>query len=160
MWKLTGGALHVTDPSNASRTLLFNLATGDWDDALLDLLGLTPEWGKRGIPRAVLPEVRSSSEVYGEATVDPLRGMPIAGIAGDQQAALFGQACFEPGQAKNTYGTGCFALMHVGCRAQALRTTSCWRRSPGASTTVSNTPSKEASSSVARSSSGCATAWG
>ncbi len=104
-WKLTGGALHVTDPSNASRTLLFNLAAGDWDDELLALFG---------VPRAVLPEVRSSSEVYGEAAVDALAGVPIAGIAGDQQAALFGQACFEPGQAKNTYGTGCFALMNVG----------------------------------------------
>ncbi len=105
VWKLTGGALHVTDPSNASRTLLFNLDTGDWDDELVALLG---------VPRAVLPEVRSSSEVYGEATVAELAGVPIAGIAGDQQAALFGQACFQPGQAKNTYGTGCFALMNVG----------------------------------------------
>ena len=104
-WKLTGGALHVTDPSNASRTLLFNLATGDWDDELLALLR---------IPREVLPAARSSSEIYGEATIEPLAGVPIAGIAGDQQAALFGQACFTPGQAKNTYGTGCFALMHVG----------------------------------------------
>ena len=104
-WKLTGGALHVTDPSNASRTLLFNLAAGDWDDDLLALFR---------VPRAVLPEVRSSSEVYGEATVDALAGVPIAGIAGDQQAALFGQACFDSGMAKNTYGTGCFALMHVG----------------------------------------------
>ncbi len=104
-WKLTGGALHLTDPSNASRTLLFNIATGDWDDELLELLE---------VPRAVLPDVRPSSEVYGEATLAAVAGVPIAGIAGDQQAALFGQACFAPGQAKNTYGTGCFALMHVG----------------------------------------------
>ncbi len=105
VWNLTGGALHVTDPSNASRTLLFNLSTGGWDDELLGLFR---------VPRAVLPEVRSSSEVLDEATVDALAGVPIAGIAGDQQAALFGQACFAPGQAKNTYGTGCFALMNAG----------------------------------------------
>ena len=110
LWQLTDGALHVTDPSNASRTLLFNLATGDWDDELLALLR---------VPRAVLPEVRSSSEVYGRATADALRGVPIAGIAGDQQAALFGQACFTPGMAKNTYGTGCFALMNVGTEPRA-----------------------------------------
>ncbi len=121
LWQLTGGGLHLTDPSNASRTLLFNLATGDWDDQLLDLLR---------VPRSVLPEVRSSSEVYGEATVPELAGVtpkrgtrkvPIAGIAGDQQAALFGQACFEPGMAKNTYGTGCFALMNVGAEPKRSR---------------------------------------
>ena len=112
VWNLTGGALHLTDPSNASRTLLFNLATGDWDDPMLDLLR---------VPRAVLPQVRSSSEIYGEATIDALRGVPIAGIAGDQQAALFGQACFAPGMAKNTYGTGCFALMNVGTEPRASR---------------------------------------
>lgn len=106
LWKLTGGALHVTDPSNASRTMLFNLQTGAWDDELLGVLG---------VPREVLPEVRSSSEVYGETAPGifeaPIR---IAGIAGDQQAALFGQNCFRCGQAKNTYGTGCFMLMNVG----------------------------------------------
>ncbi len=122
VWKLTGGGLHLTDPSNASRTLLFNLARGDWDDHLLALLR---------IPRAVLPEVRSSSEVYGEASVDVLRGVPIAGIAGDQQAALFGQACFEEGLAKNTYGTGCFALMNIGSRPRRsqkkLLTTVAWK---------------------------------
>ena len=111
VWKLTGGGLHLTDPSNASRTLLFGLA-GDWDADLLALLR---------VPRAVLPEVRPSSEVYGEATADPLRGVPIAGIAGDQQAALFGQACFAPGRAKTTYGTGCFALMNVGARPRKSR---------------------------------------
>ncbi len=115
VWKLTGGGLHVTDPSNASRTLLFDLETGDWDDELLALLGVDPE----GIPRAVMPEVRSSSEVYGRASAGALAGVPIAGIAGDQQAALFGQACFAPGQAKNTYGTGCFALMNVGAEPRA-----------------------------------------
>ncbi len=112
VWNLTGGALHLTDPSNASRTLLFNLGTGDWDEEMLDLLR---------VPRAVLPEVRSSSEVYGEATAGPLAGLPIAGIAGDQQAALFGQACFAPGMAKNTYGTGCFALMNVGAEPRASK---------------------------------------
>ena len=112
VWRLTGGALHLTDPSNASRTLLFSLASGDWDDEMLDLLR---------VPRSVLPEVRSSSEVYGEATVPAVAGVPIAGIAGDQQAALFGQACFAPGMAKNTYGTGCFALMNVGTEPKASR---------------------------------------
>ena len=106
LWKLTGGARHVTDPSNASRTMLFNLQTATWDDELLGVLG---------VPREVLPEVRSSSEVYGE-TGSGLFDAPIriAGIAGDQQAALFGQNCFRRGQAKNTYGTGCFMLMNVG----------------------------------------------
>jgi glycerol kinase len=106
LWRLSGGRVHVTDVSNASRTLLFNLRTLDWDDELLALMG---------VPRAMLPEVRGSSEVYGET--DPsLFGapIPIAGDAGDQQAALFGQACFEPGTAKNTYGTGCFLLMNTG----------------------------------------------
>jgi len=120
VWNLTGGRVHVTDPSNASRTMLFNLK-GDWDDQLLKLLG---------VPRAVLPEVRSSSEVYGHATV--LGGsIPIAGIAGDQQAALFGQACTQPGMVKNTYGTGCFMLMNTGTKPivskNNLLTTVAWR---------------------------------
>ena len=103
IWKLTDGARHIIDPSNASRTLLCNLR-GEWDDELLGILG---------VPRALLPEVRSSSEVYGETTA--LGGtIAIAGIAGDQQAALFGQNCFERGMAKNTYGTGCFLLMNIG----------------------------------------------
>ncbi len=102
------GREHATDVTNASRTLLLNLRTGDWDPAMLKLLR---------IPRAVLPEVRSCSEVYGEVTSIPeLRGVPVAGIAGDQQAALFGQACFRSGMAKNTYGTGCFLLLHTGSR--------------------------------------------
>jgi glycerol kinase len=123
LWQLTGGTVHATDASNASRTLLLNLRTGDWDDALLKTLR---------IPREVLPEVRDSSGVFGEVTSVPaLRGVPIAGVAGDQQAALFGQACFRPGMAKNTYGTGCFLLLHTGDRAVAsknkLLTTVAWR---------------------------------
>jgi glycerol kinase len=123
IWQLTNGALHVTDPSNASRTMLFNLHTGAWDDELLGLLG---------VPREVLPEVRSSSELYGE-TAAGLFGAPIrlAGIAGDQQAALFGQNCFSRGQAKNTYGTGCFMLMNIGRQPapskHQLLTTVAWR---------------------------------
>jgi len=106
LWQLTGGRVHATDVSNASRTLLLDLHTGDWDAELLKLLR---------IPREVLPEVRASSGVFGEVSAVPaLRGVPIAGIAGDQQAALFGQACWTPGMAKNTYGTGCFLLMHTG----------------------------------------------
>jgi glycerol kinase len=121
VWNLTGGRVHVTDPSNASRTMLFNLRTGDWDDELLQLFG---------VPRAVLPEVRSSSEVYGHTAL--LGGsIPIAGIAGDQQAALFGQACTQPGMVKNTYGTGCFMLMNTGTKPIAsknnLLTTVAWR---------------------------------
>jgi glycerol kinase len=124
IWRLTGGKVHVTDASNASRTLLFNLHTLDWDDELLRLLR---------IPRGILPDVRSSSEVYGES-LPGLFGepIPIAGDAGDQQAATFGQACFEPGSAKNTYGTGCFLLLHTGSRpvrsSQGLLTTVGWTR--------------------------------
>ncbi len=121
VWNLTGGRVHVTDPSNASRTMLFNVRTGDWDDELLKLFG---------VPRSVLPEVRSSSEVYGETTLFGGR-IPIAGIAGDQQAALFGQACTAPGMVKNTYGTGCFMLMNTGTKPIAsknnLLTTVAWR---------------------------------
>ncbi len=106
LWQLTGGRVHATDVSNASRTLLLNLRTGAWDDELLKILR---------IPREVLPEVRASSGVFGEVSAVPaLRGVPISGIAGDQQAALFGQACWSRGMAKNTYGTGCFLLMHTG----------------------------------------------
>jgi glycerol kinase len=106
IWRLTGGRVHVTDPSNASRTLLFNIHSMQWDDELLKVLG---------VPRAMLPEVKSSSEVYGQTEVGLLGGaIPIAGDAGDQQAATFGQACFTPGSAKNTYGTGCFMLLNTG----------------------------------------------
>ena len=104
VWKLTGGKVHVTDYTNASRTMLFNIRTLDWDDRILAALD---------IPRSMLPEVKDSSCVYGHAVIGGF-AVPIAGIAGDQQAALFGQACFEKGDAKNTYGTGCFLLMNVG----------------------------------------------
>lgn len=107
VWNLTRGKVHITDYTNASRTMLFNIRTLDWDDKLLQLLD---------IPREMLPEVRSSSEVYGYTDERTFGGaqIPIAGIAGDQQAALFGQTCFEPGMVKNTYGTGCFMLMNTG----------------------------------------------
>jgi glycerol kinase len=106
IWKLTNGAAHVTDPSNASRTMLMNLATGDWDDELLAIFG---------VPREMLPKIVPSCGVCGTAAREHLGAeIPIAGIAGDQQAALFGQACFTPGLSKNTYGTGCFALLHAG----------------------------------------------
>ncbi|OCR22652.1 glycerol kinase [Pseudomonas syringae] len=104
IWKFTGGKVHVTDYTNASRTMLFNIHKLEWDQRMLDVLD---------IPREMLPEVKSSSEVYGHSK----SGIPIAGIAGDQQAALFGQMCVEPGQAKNTYGTGCFLLMNTGKKA-------------------------------------------
>ena len=104
VWKLTGGAAHVTDYTNASRTMLYDIHKLDWDDTLLRALD---------IPRAMLPQVRSSSEIYGYTEIQGVK-VPIAGIAGDQQAALFGQTCFEAGDAKNTYGTGCFLLMNTG----------------------------------------------
>ena len=106
IWRLTGGTRHVTDYSNASRTLIYNIHTLDWDNELL---------GTLDVPRAMLPEVRPSSEVYGHTDPQWLgEPIPIAGDVGDQQAATFGQACFEPGTAKNTYGTGCFMLMNTG----------------------------------------------
>jgi len=122
VWHLTGGAAHVTDASNASRTLLFDIHAGDWDDELLELLQ---------IPRVMLPAIVPSSSVCGTASLDGIE-IPIAGIAGDQQAALFGQACLTPGLAKNTYGTGCFLLLNTGANAVASRnnlvTTVAWRR--------------------------------
>ncbi len=106
VYKLTGNNLHITDVTNASRTLLFNLYSGDWDEELLGILD---------IPRSMLPELRSSSEVYGQSSPDLFASpVPIAGIAGDQQAALFGQMCVTPGMVKNTYGTGCFMLLNTG----------------------------------------------
>jgi glycerol kinase len=108
VWNLTGGTrggLHVTDCTNASRTQLMNLETLDWDHELL---------GAIGVPRQMLPKIVSSSEVYGVAALDSLKGVPVAGILGDQQAALAGQTCFKSGEAKNTYGTGCFLLMNTG----------------------------------------------
>jgi glycerol kinase len=123
LWKLTGGRVYVTDATNASRTMLFNLHTGRWDDELLKLFR---------IPRSMLPEVRPSSEIYAEVnSVRELNGIPLAGIAGDQQAALFGQRCISPGLTKNTYGTGCFMLQSTGGRAVAstnrLVTTVAWK---------------------------------
>ncbi len=114
IWNLTGGRVHVTDYSNASRTMLFNIHTRQWDQTILDYLG---------IPRAMLPRVMPSSAVYG-ATIPSLLGggeIPLAGAAGDQQAALFGQTCFQPGMAKNTYGTGCFMLMNTGSEPVSSR---------------------------------------
>ncbi|MTI13446.1 glycerol kinase GlpK [Sansalvadorimonas verongulae] len=104
-WKLTGGESHVTDVTNASRTMLFNIKTLEWDEKMLSALN---------IPRTMLPEVKSSSEIYGQAAMGNNTTVPIAGIAGDQQAALFGQLALEKGMAKNTYGTGCFLLMNTG----------------------------------------------
>ncbi len=127
IWNLTGGRLHVTDASNASRTLLFNIHTLSWDDELLTLFG---------VPASLLPQVVASSGVLGECDAE-LFGQPIkiAGIAGDQQAATFGQACFSPGMAKNTYGTGCFMLMNTGTAAvpsqHQLLTTVAWAGSGG-----------------------------
>lgn len=123
LWQLTGRRVHATDLTNASRTLLCNLHTGDWDADLLKLFD---------IPRSVLPEIRSCSEVYGHVDTHLYpAGAPIAGIAGDQHAALFGQACWSPGMVKNTYGTGCFTLMHTGdtpvVSRNNLLTTPAWR---------------------------------
>jgi glycerol kinase len=121
LWKLTEGRCHVTDASNASRTMLFNIHNGTWDKQLLELLQ---------VPEAILPEVRSCSEVYAETAILG-HSVPIAGMAGDQQAALFGQACHKPGLVKNTYGTGCFMLMHTGTKPVRSRnrlvTTIAWR---------------------------------
>src|SRR5215470_2774 len=124
-WKLTSGRLHVTDPSNASRTQLYDIHRGEWDYGLLGIFG---------VPRAMLPEVLPSSHVYG-ATAKTMLGaeVPIAGIAGDQQAALFGQGCHEPGMAKNTYGTGCFLLLNTGETAIASKSglvTTCAAQAP------------------------------
>ncbi|HEU4439863.1 MAG TPA: glycerol kinase GlpK [Methylomirabilota bacterium] len=134
LWQLTGGAVHATDPSNASRTLCYDIYRRQWDEGLCRILG---------VPMGLLPEVKPSAGVFGETVAGPgaaahapggaawpLGGIPVAGIAGDQQAALFGQACVEPGMAKNTYGTGCFALLNTGARAVAssegLLTTVAW----------------------------------
>lgn len=123
LWKLTNGKVHATDVSNASRTMLFNIHTQQWDDELLQLFD---------IPTSILPEVRSSSEVYGHTqSILTAQEIPISGIAGDQQAALFGQQCTQPGMVKNTYGTGCFMLMNTGTKPvlsqNNLLTTIAWR---------------------------------
>ena len=130
LWKLTGGAVHATDPTNASRTLLFDLERLRWDDALLE---------RFGVPRALLPEVRPSSGRFGQTRGVPFLpdGIPVGGIAGDQQAALFGQGCVAAGQSKNTYGTGCFLLLHTGTRivrsrAGLLTTVACGPRGEAA----------------------------
>ncbi|EBR0130211.1 glycerol kinase, partial [Salmonella enterica subsp. enterica serovar Ajiobo] len=110
VWRMTQGRVHVTDHTNASRTMLYNIRSLEWDQKILDLFG---------IPRAMLPEVKASSEIYGKTNIGGKGGtrIPISGIAGDQQAALFGQMCVQPGMAKNTYGTGCFLLMNTGNEA-------------------------------------------
>lgn len=122
VWNLTKGKVHVTDVSNASRTMLFNIHTLKWDKELLELLK---------IPESILPEVKSSSEIYGSTKVLFHKEIPVAGIAGDQQAALFGQMCIEPGMVKNTYGTGCFMMMNIGSKPieseNKLLTTIGWR---------------------------------
>ncbi len=125
LWKLSGGKVHATDPSNASRTMLFNINTGEWDAELLSLLR---------VPAAMLPVVRPSSSVFGETDPGVFgAAVPIAGIAGDQQAATYGQACHKPGMAKNTYGTGCFMLLNTGNAPVAsqnrLLTTVAWQKS-------------------------------
>lgn len=122
LWNLTGGHVFATDPSNASRTMLYDLRTGAWSEAMSDLLG---------VPLTMLPEIRPSSGLFGHTASGQLpTGIPITGIAGDQQAALFGQACFDPGMAKNTYGTGSFILMNVGSTCpepvEGLLTTAAW----------------------------------
>lgn len=122
IWNLTRGELHITDVSNASRTMLFNIHTLEWDRDLLDIFG---------IPASMLPEVRSSSEIYGTTAGQFSTEIPLAGIAGDQQAALFGQMCIEPGMVKNTYGTGCFMVMNIGDKPieskSRLLTTIAWK---------------------------------
>jgi glycerol kinase len=122
VWNLTKGKLHITDVSNASRTMLFNIHTLEWDKELLSIFD---------IPAGILPDVRSSSEIYGETTGQFSASIPIAGIAGDQQAALFGQMCIDPGMVKNTYGTGCFMMMNIGTKPieskSKLLTTVAWK---------------------------------
>ena len=123
VWKLTDGGVHATDVSNASRTMLLNIHTGEWDDELLNVFS---------VPRSMLPEVKASSKIFGvTGNIVPDSHIPIAGIAGDQQAALFGQMCTQPGMVKNTYGTGCFMLMNTGTKAIAsknnLLTTIAWK---------------------------------
>ena len=123
VWKLTNGEVHASDVSNASRTMLLNIHTAEWDDELLKIFS---------VPRSILPEVKASSKIYGvTGNIIPDSHIPIAGIAGDQQAALFGQMCTQPGMVKNTYGTGCFMLMNTGTKAIAsknnLLTTIAWK---------------------------------
>jgi len=123
VWKLTNGEVHITDVSNASRTMLLNIHTAEWDDELLQIFS---------VPREMLPEVKASSKIYGvTGNIIPDSHLPIGGIAGDQQAALFGQMCTQPGMVKNTYGTGCFMLMNTGAKVISsknnLLTTIAWK---------------------------------
>jgi glycerol kinase len=156
IFKLTGGRVHATDPSNAARTLLMDIHTLDWDDELLRLFH---------IPRALLPRIVPSSGVLGESAAGLLGAapIPIAGVAGDQQAATFGQACFAPGMAKNTYGTGCFMLMNTGTQAVASRnrllSTVGWQGRARRERTARPTVLKDRCSWPAPRCSGCATAW-
>lgn len=147
IYNLTGGAVHATDYTNASRTMLFNIHTLEWDDELLKMLD---------VPRSMLPEVRWSSDGYGSVSNEIMTyGPSITGVAGDQQASLFGHCCFEPGCTKNTYGTGCFMLMNTG--------EACVASEHGLVSTIgiahdarSPTPSKGPSSTLARRCNGCA----
>ena len=133
VWVLTGGLVHATDPTNASRTMLYNIHEGRWDEELLGLFD---------IPACLMPEVRPSSGLFGETSYPGLpAGIPIMGVAGDQQAALFGQCCFDAGQAKNTYGTGCFMLMHTGTEAR--------ESTHGLVTTIAAAPAGEKSTQYA-----------
>ena len=142
VWKLTNGAKHLTDVSNASRTMIFNINSLDWDEELLEIFD---------IPRQILPEVLSSSEIYGEVSaVEELNGIKIAGIAGDQQAALFGQLCIEKGLTKNTYGTGCFMLQNIGDRTRKIGKSSCSRPLRGKSAKNANMRLKAVFLSAAR----------
>ncbi len=122
VWQLTGGRVHVTDVSNASRTMLYNIHTGEWDDELLAAIK---------VPCSGLPEIRATSEVLAEASVAPVEGVPVCSVVGDQQSALFGQMCLQPGMIKNTYGTGCFTLLNTGTEAVTsgndLLTTVAWQ---------------------------------
>lgn len=152
VFKLTGGKAHITDYSNASRTQLYNIYELAWDDEILDL---------HNIPRAMLPEVRPSSQIYGETDPEMFFGthsIPVSGIAGDQQAALFGQACYGEGLAKNTYGTGSFLLMNTG--TSGVKSESCSLRSRGElAKSPLSTPSKARSSSPARPCNGSVTGF-
>ena len=150
-WKLSGNRLHVTDATNASRTLLYDLRTGGWDDELLELFG---------VPRALLPTVCDTSGVVGQTAGEVFGApVPLAAMVGDQQAALFGQACIESGMTKVTYGTGCFLLMHTG-RSPWSRRAGCSAPSRCSAGGAAPTRWKAACSSAARRSSGCATVSG
>ena len=152
IWRLTNGAVHVTDPTNASRTMLMNLETGAWDEEMLRILD---------VPRAMLPRIVPSSGVVGAIAAEHFGAeIPIAGVAGDQQAALAGQACFRAGLSKNTYGTGCFALMHAGGRLPVSRNRLLGTRAASRSIAGRNTPSRGACSWRERRCNGCATNWG